>query len=572
MASKPSQAPRITVDGMPLSDLDMVRLVDAIVDDDMNMADMFELRFNDPQRDFASTMPFKIGSRVVIKAGRLGDDPATVLIDAEVTSVETSVGPAGAFLTVIGYDHSHRLHRGKKSATYNDVTDSDLVKKLAQAAGVSLGTVDSTDMTHPQISQWLESDWDFLRRRANEIGYALYVKGGQLHFIKVSSLAPAVSVEACYGKDLVEFNARLSAQAYCDRYQVVGWDVDKAEPIVLDGVTTPYAAVLENSPFSPDTVAQPFGSSTFVSASRALGTEAEARQALAGVGQHACSVPLIGDGVMIGNPQVSATDAVVVKGTGRAFDGLWLITHSRHVFDDRGYTTYFTGSGTDDASLGALLSTTDRGAQGPTHFGGVTVGLVSDNADPENTGRVKLILPYFDRITTGWARVVYPGAGHQRGFDLCPEVGDEVLVAFEQGDIRHAFVLGGLHNGQNEFRLDGYVSNDGTTIRRAWTSRNGHRIEFVEDPSAAHDDRIEITTKNDTKVIIGDDGTVRIETKNVEVKASDSITMKATGNVTIEGRSVTVNAQQSLEMSGSSGASLTSNGQTEIKGAVVSLN
>ena len=572
MIAKPSQVPRISVDGTPLRDADAARLVDAIVDDDMNLPDMFELRFNDPQRDFATTMPFKIGSRVVIKAGTLGADASTVLIDAEVTSVEASVGPGGAFLTVTGYDQSHRLHRGKKSVTFNDVTDSDLVRKLAQAAGVELGEVVATDVTHPQISQWLESDWDFLRRRANEIGRALYVKGGKLHFIKVEDVDAATSVDASYGVNLLEFSARLSAQAYCDKYQVVGWDVDKAEPIVLDGTTRPYAAVLENSPFSPDSVAQPFGSSTFVSASRALGTEAEARQALAGVGGHVASTPLIGDGVLVGNPKVTATDAVAVKGTGRAFDGLWLVTHSRHVFDRDGYLTYFTGSGTDDASLGALLASANGGDAGPIDFGGVTVGIVSDNADPDKAGRVKLILPYFDQIETAWARVVYPGAGTERGFILCPEVADEVLVAFEQGDIRHPFVLGGLHNGKSEFKLDGYVSSDGATIRRAWTSRNGHRIEFVEDPQSSSDDRIEVTTAAGTKVIVRDDGTVQIESKKLEVKASDSITLHADRDVTIEGQNVTIKAQQNVEVGGGAGAKLRSDGQTEIKGSMVNLN
>lgn len=572
MADKPSQVPRISVDGSPLNDADASRLIDAVIDDDLNMPDMFELRFRDPQRDFVARMPFRIGSRVVIKAGQLGATAATVLIDGEVTSVETNVGSAGAFLSVTGYDQSHRLHRGKKSVTFNDVTDADLVNRLARAAGVDLGTVTATDVTHKEISQWLESDWEFLRRRALETGRLLFVRDGKLHFIKPEDAPPGAPVEARYGDNLLEFNGRISSNSFADKIEVVGWDVEQVEAIKQQETTQVPAAVLSDSPFDPAAVGQPFGSFTYVSASRALGTEAEAQQAMLGVQSRVGSAPMIADGVMVGNPAVAARATVTVAGTGRAFDGNWWVSHSRHLFDRDGYTTHFTGSGFNDCSLSALITGTDVAAGGQAKLDSVMIGLVSDNDDPQKAGRVKLVLPYLEMIGTSWARVVSPGGGAKRGFVNCPEVGDEVLVAFEHGDIDHPFVLGGLYNGKAALELDGYASSDGNTIRRAWTSRNGHRIEFVEDPQATSDDRIEVTTSGGTKVIIRDDGTVTIDAKKVEVTASETMTLKASQDLKIEGQNVTIKAQQNIELAGSAGATVKSDGQTEIKGAMVNLN
>ena len=75
----------------------------------------------------------------------------------------------------------------------------------------------------------------------------------------------------------------------------------------------------------------------------------------------------------------------------------------------------------------------------------MVIAQVSDVNDPQNHGRVKLTFPWLsDNYVSDWARTVQPGAGKDRGAMVVPEVGDEVLAAFEQGDIRRPYVLGGL--------------------------------------------------------------------------------------------------------------------------------
>ena len=76
------------------------------------------------------------------------------------------------------------------------------------------------------------------------------------------------------------------------------------------------------------------------------------------------------------------------------------------------------------------------------------IAQVSDANDPMQQGRVKLTFPWLsETYVSDWARTVQPGAGKDRGAMVLPEVGDEVLVLFEQGDIRRPYVLGGLYNG-----------------------------------------------------------------------------------------------------------------------------
>ena len=77
--------------------------------------------------------------------------------------------------------------------------------------------------------------------------------------------------------------------------------------------------------------------------------------------------------------------------------------------------------------------------------------LVSNIDDPDELGRMKVTFPWLgDKSESHWARVAVPGAGNERGVLIMPEVGDEVLVAFDHGDPRLPYVIGGLYNGKDK--------------------------------------------------------------------------------------------------------------------------
>ena len=71
-------------------------------------------------------------------------------------------------------------------------------------------------------------------------------------------------------------------------------------------------------------------------------------------------------------------------------------------------------------------------------YPGVVIGVVADMEDPLGQGRIKLSFPWMaDSQSSAWAPVAAPMAGSERGQWFMPEEGDEVLVAFEQGDFEH---------------------------------------------------------------------------------------------------------------------------------------
>ena len=186
---------------------------------------------------------------------------------------------------------------------------------------------------------------------------------------------------------------------------------------------------------------------------------------------------------------------------------------------------------------------------------GVLIGTVLDLADPESLGRVKLRLPQFDDQQTDWARIASPMAGKDRGFFFRPEVGDEVLVAFENGDPRAAYVLGALWS-----KVDTPPPDDGNASQNNWRfikSRSGHIVK-LDDTSGA--EKIEIIDKSGNHKIVIDSakskieitcsvgdmslsaaGTLKIDATTVEIKAKANMTVEATGSLTVKGNPVNIN-------------------------------
>jgi phage baseplate assembly protein V len=105
---------------------------------------------------------------------------------------------------------------------------------------------------------------------------------------------------------------------------------------------------------------------------------------------------------------------------------------------------------------------------------GVAIGIVTNVQDPSKQARIKVTMPWLSGDNeTDWIRIAAGMAGDDRGSLLLPEVGDEVLLAFDHGDTRFPYVLGFLWNGQDK------PPSDDVRDRKI-KSKNGHQIRFLD--------------------------------------------------------------------------------------------
>lgn len=192
---------------------------------------------------------------------------------------------------------------------------------------------------------------------------------------------------------------------------------------------------------------------------------------------------------------------------------------------------------------------------------GVAIAIVTQNKDDEGQGRVKVRFPWHDKPRESyWARLAMPMAGKDRGFVTIPEVGDEVVVAFEREDVRFPFVLGSLWNGKD---TPPFTNGDGKNDERWWKSRKKHYLVFKDGAQGA----VELAHEKGRKVTLDDNGFVVTDEKGNVVKVdsnANSMTIEAKGALTIKGATITIEATGTLEMKAS--ATMT------IRGAMVNIN
>ncbi|HEY9664289.1 MAG TPA: phage baseplate assembly protein V, partial [Allocoleopsis sp.] len=149
---------------------------------------------------------------------------------------------------------------------------------------------------------------------------------------------------------------------------------------------------------------------------------------------------------------------------------------------------------------------------------GVFIGIVTNNKDPEGLGRVKVKFPAREgEGESYWARIATLMAGQARGTFFLPEVNDEVLVAFEQSNINHPYILGCLWNGEDK---PPDKNEDGKNNIRTIRSRSGHQITFNDDADGKKE-KLEIQTKGGHRIVLDDaSGSEKIEIKDKTGKNS----------------------------------------------------
>jgi phage protein D/phage baseplate assembly protein gpV len=577
------QIATIKVDGSLLSTEIMSSAEYLEVDTTLDMPSMFILRLHDPElRWIDSTTPFEIGKTVEISLPKMVNNrpQMAVVFKGEITAIEPEFAlESPPILIIRGYDKAHRLNRGTKTRTYVNASDGDIVRKIAQENGLT-AEVGATPQVHKHVFQHSETDLAFLHKRARLHGYEVYVDDRKLYFQAPRGSRGSVSLE--WGTNLLNFRARLSAANQVNEVTVKGWDPQNKQAITGRASNSSSAPQIGVGTWGGAKAQTAFsGAAKVLEIHYNVSSQAEADKLAQAILDEINANFVEAEGVAFGNPELLAGQKVTISSVGTRFGGDYIITAARHIYGaEMDYTTEFIVEGRRPQLLSDLVKD-EGGAEKSSPWGGLVIGIVTDNNDPENLGRVKLKFPWLDdSLGTDWVRVVSVGAGNERGFMVIPEVNDEVAVAFEHGDFNHPYVLGGLWNGQDKPPdTTANVIKNGNVERRLFKTRAGHIIRLDDDTKVIEiidcDNQVSIKLDGQNKkIIVTSQGDLEMKsTGNMKIEATGNIEMKSTGNMKLEATGTAdVKSAGPLGLKTDATATLQASGPTTVKGAIVQIN
>ena len=587
----PIHRPLVKINGTALQPDVIDCLLDCRVDLAVGRSGQAVLRFIDEHFKLLDSTLLTVGKEITISLANSANE-LKATFEGELLSVGLETGPNDEpLVTVTAFDKSHRLARNSVNAVHVERKYSDLVSAIASDAGLQ-ADVSATTTTFPYLLQTTNSA-ALLNEIAERTGMVWWVDGRKL-VMKKPVTAAAATVVLERGKALRRVRAVSSAGTVTDSVTVRSWDPKNKVAIVGQSGNKPAALSNTNLVSGTRSGAGSFNASKRTSTTRPSLSQAEAEVVAGSLHQRTISDELNLRADSEGNADVKVGGTVELKGLGTRISGRYFVTAVEHVYSLNDYRTKLTSAGTTPSTLVDLLG--GGSASVPWHRMGPVVGVVSELGKNDFLGLVKVKLSLLgDNVVTNWARVMAPGAGATRGSLMMPTLNDEVLVMFEDGDVRRPVVMGALWNGKDK-QPEGVIEDDKVV---SWVTKSptGHTLTFNDGQAdnkksvviALSDqtvkmnlgmDKVELFAKNGTPLQLKSDkatititagGDIEVKGKNIKLTADENVEITG-ANVKITGNStVVVKGNTSVEVSGAQ-AKIAGQSMTEIKGGIVKIN
>lgn len=480
------------------------------------------------------------------------------------------------------------LTSGQQNRLFKNATDSSIISQVLDKYGALSKKIETTKFIHPLLNQYQVTDWIFLLNRAKANGMVVNTQDGKVVIEKLRTNGSADLV-LTYGQDVIDFEGAFDAKNQITAMNSSSWD-DQQQKIIEADSTEPTASYPGN--FNSKTLTKNIGFQATKFHTDAPVKKENLTQWTNAQLAHSRATFFRGKVRFIGNHLPRLNTLIELKGFGKRYNGMALITGIQHEIAEGRWTTTVK-FGLEEALSQEILDTSLSLAHGllPS-VAGLHIGIVKKiHEDPDGDFRVLVELPGFDESDQEiWARFSNGYATKKSGIFFYPEVEDEVIIGFLNNDARFPIILGNLYskvktppfvpNEKNQFKA--IVSK--TDIRLVFddvdkiltiTTPGGQEIQLSDKAKT-----ILIKDENGNKLEMTSSGIALDSAKDISLSAKGSISLKAnqkidinsSGDVNTRGLNVTNKAKMAFEASGSASAKVNSSGQLVIQGAMVMIN
>jgi Rhs element Vgr protein len=525
------------------------------------------------------------GNPVSVKIG-YGSNQSVVFSGSIVKQNLQVTENSGSMLILHCKDDSFKMAIGRKNATYENATDSDLIGQIISKYGLQK-SVDSTSYTNKEIVQWYCSDWDFIVTRA-EVNGMIVVTDQDKVTVQKPDTSKKAAVKLTYGVDIYDIDLTADAKSQYSKVQASSWD-PKSQKLISANAKTPAVKLPGN--FDPTKMASFADSDTFI-----LQTTNTLEQDEIQNWADACLLKsrlsfITGNITFQGNGDAVPGGMLEIEGVGTRFKGnafVWAVEHNIK-----------SGTWLTEATLGADLnwySEETENVEAPVAAGllpgvnGVQNGVVKQiDSDPNNEFRVLVTIPLLSNKTV-WARLANLYGTSAAGSYFYPEIGDEVILAFFNDDPRFPVILGSLYSSAKNPPYTPEAKNN----TKAIVTKSKLKVIFDEEKKSItlitpqnnsvvlSDDNksITLTDQNSNKIEMNSSGitiqsaskiTIKAQ-KDITVQATNDIQVSATNELDLKGLNVNGTAEGQMVMKGNATSEFSASGQVTIKGTMVMIN
>jgi phage protein D len=536
MPSRDNVAPiTIKFDGQALDATKANLLVEVVVKKIRFHPDAAHVRLRDPTQTLVDGGTVKLGAAVEISAGGPDDTSTKSLFAGTIVTVEPEFGEQGVIVGFRAYDSAHAMTKTKRLRSFQNQTAGDMIKSVGADYFSDGITVSKDSSPYEYMMQNSESDWDFCWRLAKVAGLEFVAEGKKAYLREAgqgATDAPWLQYgESEAGHRLFSFRPRLTSANVAKTYRSTFIDHKNAKiEVSVDFAGDAVTKNKQAKGFAPKGVGTAKGKGVVSIANVVAKDAKELRKYIESIRDVMVNSAFEADGVAEGNPDLKPGMNVQVKGVG-SYSGTFLLSETTHVYRGAsGFTTRFVISSRPKMLVDAVDTSNGSSAADP----GMQLmrGEVTNLSDPDKIGRVRVkvdALKDEEPPEGWWARIASVASGKDRGLLMMPQVGDTVVLGFENGDTRSPFVLGSMWNGKAPPGKD-LVQDDGSF-------------------SLMSDSKILMKSKGDI-TIQGSKEWIQKIAKKVELSndSTDSFTIKSGKEIVIKAPQIKIQADMKIEM------------------------
>ncbi len=468
-------------------------------------------------------------------------------------------------------DKAVKMTIGRRSAYYQDMSDSDIMEDLIGRYGLK-SDVEATDLTHQEMVQYYSTDWDFLMERADANGKLVFVDDGTV-MVKTPDTKQEPTLSLVYGSTMMEFEANIDSRNQFKNSKSASWDYSSQALFEEEGSSP---GLKEQGNITADSLAEVASPEDYLLTHSGHVIDQELRSWASAQLLKSRLAKIIGRARCQGFGDLKPGQMIELSGVGDRFSGSAFCSTVRHNFTTGNWETdiQFGLSPEWFAKNEEIIDVPAAGLVPSVH--GLQVGVVTQiEGDPDGEDRVRVRMPTINPDDEGiWARISSLDAGEERGAFFMPEIGDEVILGFINDDPRDPIILGMLHSSAKPAPLQ--LSDD--NHEKGFVTRSEMKVLFNDDKKS-----ITIETPNGNLLTLSDDaGGITVEDENgnklemssggITIESAADINIKASGDLKFEGTNTNLKAGAQFKAEGSAGAEMSTSAVAVVKGSLVQIN